>query len=106
MLPRPFYRYQSTDPDVVDGALYSFVTSAGTDPEALLVLEARKSASDREAVWHFAIARFTDLNLRVRKKGVEVFTARSFPYGLARQDPKHRYRLIHDRRIPAVDEAP
>jgi hypothetical protein len=28
------------------------------------------------------------------------------PYGLARQDPKHRYRLIHDRRIPAVDEAP
>lgn len=33
LLPRPFYRYESTDPDVLDGALFSFVTSAGTDPE-------------------------------------------------------------------------
>jgi hypothetical protein len=107
LLPRPLYRYESTDPDVTDGALYSFVTSAGTDPEALLVLEARKPASGREAVWHFAIARFTDLNLWVRHKGNEVFTARYFPYGLARQDPKHRYRLIHDRTIPPVeDKAP
>ena len=40
MLPKPLYRYDSTDPDVVDGAVFSFVTSAGTDPEALVVLEA------------------------------------------------------------------
>jgi hypothetical protein len=104
LLPRPLFRYQSTDPDVTDGALYTFVTSAGTDPQALLTIEARKPASDREAGWQFAIARFTDLNLRVRHKGTEVFTARSFPYGLARQDPKHRYRLIHDRTIPAVED--
>ena len=53
----------------LDGALFAFVTSAGTDPEALLVLEARKPASDRPAVWHYAVARFTDLNLWVRHKG-------------------------------------
>jgi hypothetical protein len=42
LLPHPLYRYESTDPDVVDGALFAFVTSAGTDPEALLAIEARK----------------------------------------------------------------
>ena len=46
LLPQPLYRYKSTDPDVLDGALFAFVTSAGTDPEALLVLEARKPAAD------------------------------------------------------------
>jgi len=104
LLPRPFYRYESTDPDVLDGALFSFVTSAGTDPEALLVLEARKPAANREAVWHFAIARFTDLNLWVRHKGKVVFTAPFIPHDLPRQDPKHRYRLISDRMLPPVED--
>ena len=39
LLPQPLYRYQSTDPDVGDGALFGFVTSAGTDLEALLVIK-------------------------------------------------------------------
>ena len=42
LLSQPLYRYESTDPDVLDGALFAFVTSAGTDPEALLVIEARR----------------------------------------------------------------
>ena len=41
VLSQPLYRYESTDPDVVDGAIFAFVTSAGTDPEALLVIEER-----------------------------------------------------------------
>jgi hypothetical protein len=107
LLPRPLYRYESTDPDVADGALFSFVTSAGTDPEALLVLEARKPAPDRDPAWHFAIARFTDLNLWVRHEGSEVFTAALIPYGSPQQDPKHRYRLIEDRVLtPVEDHAP
>ncbi len=104
LLPRPLYRYESTDPNVVDGALFSFVTSAGTDPEALLILEARKPGSDRDAVWHFAIARFTDLNLWVRHKGAIVFTAPLIPYDLPRQDPKHRYRLLEDRILPPIED--
>ena len=50
LLPHPLYRYESTDPDVVDGALFAFVTSAGTDPEALLVIEARKPSRTGEPV--------------------------------------------------------
>ena len=42
LLPQPLYRYQSTDPEVLDGAVFSFVTSAGTDPEILLIIEARR----------------------------------------------------------------
>ena len=103
LLPQPLYRYKSTDPDVLDGALFAFVTSAGTDPEALLVLEARKPADTDGPVWHYAVARFTDLNLSVRRKGKEVFSAPYLPHDLPRQDPKDRYRVFSDRNIPAVE---
>ena len=43
LLPQPLYRYESTDPDVLDGALFTLVSSAGTDPEIILLLEARKT---------------------------------------------------------------
>jgi hypothetical protein len=104
MLPKPLYRYESTDPGILDGGLFSFVTSAGTDPEALLILEARKPASNRDPVWHYALARFTDLNLIVRHKGQTVFTAPFVPHTAAQQDPKHRYRVFNDRTIPAVED--
>ena len=32
LLPQPLYRFKSTDPDVLDGALFAFVTSAGRTP--------------------------------------------------------------------------
>jgi hypothetical protein len=104
LLTQPLYRYKSTDPDVLDGALFAFVTSAGTDPEALLILEARKPASNRDPVWHYALARFTDLNLIVRHKGQTVFTAPFVPHTAPQQDPKHRYRVFNDRTIPAVED--
>jgi hypothetical protein len=103
LLPQPLYRSQSTDPAVLDGALFAFVTSAGTDPEALLVVEARKRAAGGDPVWHYGVARFTDLNLWVRYKGQEVFTAPLIPYNQTQQDPKHRYRVFADRYIPLVE---
>jgi hypothetical protein len=104
LLPQPLYRYESTDPDVLDGALFAFVTSAGTDPEALLVIEARKPSHTDGPVWHYAIARFTDLQLGVQHKGKVVFSAPLILYNLPYQDPKHRYRAFRDRDIPPVEE--
>jgi hypothetical protein len=52
-LAQPLFRYESIDPDLVDGALFAFVTS--TDPEALLVIEARKPAPADDPVWEFAV---------------------------------------------------
>ena len=59
----------------------------------------------REPAWHFGVARFTDLNIWIRHKGAVVFTGKYLPYGLNRQDSKHRYRLIHNRSIAPIDGA-
>ena len=44
LLPQPIYRSEVADPTapVGDGAVFTFVWSAGTDPEVLLVIEARQ----------------------------------------------------------------
>ena len=104
LLPQPLYRYESTDPDVLDGAVFAFVTSAGTDPEVFLVLEARKPAGSGEPAWQYALARFTDLNLWVSHKGTVVFTASLIPLGGIDQDGRYRYHVFQDRVIPATDE--
>jgi hypothetical protein len=80
-------RYESIDPDVVDGALFAFVTSAGTDPEALLVIEARHPSRTDGPSWHYAVTRFTDLQLWVRHKDKEVLGAPSIVYDAPIQDP-------------------
>ena len=61
MLTKPLYRYQSKNDDVVDGAVYGFVNS--TDPEFLLVIEARKI--DGKNVWVYAPARSRHDPIRV-----------------------------------------
>jgi hypothetical protein len=104
LLPQPLYRYESTDPDVLDGALFTFVTSAGTDPEALLLIEARQPGPNDSPIWHHAIARFTDLQLSVRHKGNEVFSIPLIPENSPDPDLKHRYRGFHDRDIPPVED--
>jgi hypothetical protein len=104
LLPKPLYRYESTDPEVLDGAVFAFVTSAGTDPEALLVIEARKPKGAAGAVWHYGVGRFTDMNLWVRHKGREVFAGALIPWDSPQQDPKHRYRAFRDRTISLVEE--
>ncbi len=104
LLPQPLYRYESTDPDVLDGALFTYVTSAGTDPEALLLIEARKPRPNDSPIWHYAIARFTDLQLSVRYKGNEVFTVPLIPDNSPDPDLKDRFRGFHDRNIPPVED--
>ncbi len=104
LLPQPLYRYASTDPDILDGAVFAFVTSAGTDPEAILVLEVRKPAGKDLPIWHYSVSRFTDTELRVKHKDKEVFTAPLIPTSAIEQDPKHRYRVWYDRTIAAFDE--
>lgn len=57
LLSSPLYRYESTNADVLDGALFGFVCTVGTDPEAFLLLEARQTADGPR--WHYALARFS-----------------------------------------------
>jgi hypothetical protein len=101
MLPQPLFRYESTDPDVLDGAVFAFVSSAGTDPEAILLVEARKAPGMSEPAWHFGLARFTDMNLVMRYKGKEVFSAPLLPKP-RRTDGA--YRIFQDRIIPPIED--
>jgi hypothetical protein len=54
--------------------------------------------------WHYAIGRFTDLDLWVRYKGEEVFTAPLIPYNSKYADPERRYHAFPDRDISRVEE--
>ncbi|MDZ4685967.1 MAG: hypothetical protein SH850_12940 [Planctomycetaceae bacterium] len=64
LLPQPLYRFESESAEAIDGALFTFVT--GTDPELMLLLEARPTRDG--PAWHFGAGRFTDLALKLRYK--------------------------------------
>lgn len=67
LLPQPLHRTAEENPEVLDGALFTFVSTSGTDPEALILIEAREM--DGHAAWHYSVCRFTDLTTRVSLDG-------------------------------------
>ena len=69
LLPAPLYRHQSTDPQVVDGALFAIVL--GTDPEVFLLLEARPA--DEAVHWQYALARMNTDTMLVKYKAQAVW---------------------------------
>ncbi|QEF98488.1 hypothetical protein Mal15_25400 [Stieleria maiorica] len=69
LLSQPLLRYQSPDADVVDGGL--FALAKATDPEALLLIEARDQTDQPE--WHYAIARSNFLAMRARYNQQELW---------------------------------
>jgi hypothetical protein len=85
LLPQPLYRYgEERDgdehrgdekPSVVDGALFTYVWTKGTDPELILLLECSKS--EEGPAWHFAPVQFSNRPLRLEHKGKEVWAAAS-----------------------------
>jgi hypothetical protein len=100
LLPRPLYRCESSDPDVLDGALFALVSSAGTDPELILVLEARVGQSGPQ--WLFGAARFSDMSLWLSHKSHEVWSSIRSDENTFNHDAKHRHRFYQDRRIPEL----
>ncbi len=74
LLTQPVYRYEGDHPDLLDAALFAFVE--GTDPEALLLLEAR--AGERGQTWHYALARMNSLRLRGYYRDELVWEAKRF----------------------------
>ena len=104
LLPKPLYRYESTDPDVIDGAVFALVSSAGTDPEIILVIEARKTPQGPR--WTFGAARFSDMSLWLKHKDREVWSAIRGPENTFNYDAQHRFRFYQDRFIPEIEAEP
>jgi hypothetical protein len=70
LLSRPLYRYEVNRPDLKDGALFAFVVA--TDPEVLLVIEARPAGG--ASVWHYGLARMSMVNMRAQHKDRHVWS--------------------------------
>jgi len=87
LLATPLHRYGQEGDAVVDGAIFAF--AHGTDPEALLVLEARKNGDD--LAWSYALAPMTGYALRIKDQGQEVWAIdwRQPPY-----DPQEPFLCI------------
>jgi hypothetical protein len=95
ILPAPLYRYPEARTGVVDGALFTLVSNAGTDPEVLLLLEAREE--DGKARWEYACGRFSDRDLHVQRKDKEVWSSIRSETNTPRHDPLHVYRCYPDK---------
>jgi hypothetical protein len=95
LLPRHLYRYElakDKESDLVDGAVFAFVT--GTDPEALLLLEATRG---EKAAWQYTFLRRTTAGLEGRHRDKVVWTAEPRPDG---SDPEKPHYILFSR-IPA-----
>ena len=58
-LTQPLYRYETSRPELLDGALFAFVLA--TDPEVILVFEVR--LIDGVPTWHYGFARMVSRGL-------------------------------------------
>jgi hypothetical protein len=90
VLSQPLYRYESTDPDLVDGAL--FALALGNDPEVFLLLEARRVG--RGLQWQYALTRMNFLPTRVSYRGREVWSCERLPDGVVTDHTRPYTRFI------------
>jgi hypothetical protein len=95
LLPTPLYRYPSAKTGVMDGALFTLVSNAGTDPEVLLLIEAKEAGGKLR--WQYACGRFSDWDLHVQRKDKEVWSSIPSQTNLFANDPLHLYRLFPEK---------
>jgi hypothetical protein len=95
LLPTPLYRYPAAKTGVIDGALFALVSTAGTDPEVLLLIEAREEKGKMN--WEYACGRFSDRNLYVQRNEKEVWSMVRSDTNTFNYDPQHLYSLYADK---------
>jgi hypothetical protein len=71
LLAKPVHRYGQENSDIMDGALFTF--AHGTDPEVLVMIEARRSGGMYE--WYYGLAPMTAYALKVSSKDREIWSA-------------------------------
>jgi hypothetical protein len=101
LLPQPLLRYASPELGVLDGGLFALISSAGTDPEIILLVEARKDGA--RSRWEFSPARFSDMNLWQKHGDQEVWSAIRNEENTFNHDAKHRFRFYQDRYVPELE---
>ena len=86
LLPHPIDRYSHSSSGLVDGAIFAY--AIGTNPELLLLLEARRQG-DGPPVWWYAAARLARAELHLKLGPQDVWTVPILDKGLTLrlQDP-------------------
>jgi hypothetical protein len=95
LLPAPLYRYPAAKAGVIDGALFTLLSTEGTDPEVWLLIEAREEDGKRR--WEYACCRFSNRDLYVQRKGEEVWSSVRSGNDTVAHDALHLYRLYGDK---------
>jgi hypothetical protein len=95
LLPAPLYRYPEAKSGVIDGAIFTLVSTAGTDPEVLLLIEAREEGGKLR--WEYACGRFSDRSLYVQRNDKEVWSLVRNDTNTFNNDPQHLYRVYADK---------
>ena len=88
LLDKPLFQYGPGEGGLLEGGLFAFVV--GTDPEVLLLIEAREADAGRE--WHYALARMNSDAVRVNYRDHEVWSVPYIKDPLA--DSRAPYHLI------------
>ena len=91
VLTQPIFRYDSRDPQVLDGAIFAFVE--GTDPELLIAIEVRKTADGFQ--WQYAIGRMNSIRFEVRRNDKVVWKGEQLapPWSNVRRPEKSYFIL-------------
>ncbi len=97
-LTQPLMRYQPKDGPIVDGALFTFVWTKGTDPELILLLECRKTAEG--PAWFFAPVRFSNREVWLMHHDKEVWR------GEVHQEPQGDSQAVYTTRYLATVSDP
>src|SRR5262245_51379493 len=95
LLPAPLFRYPEAKTGIIDGALFTLVSTAGTDPEVLLLIEAKEV--DGKMRWEYALGRFSDRSLYISRNDKEVWSMVRNETNLHLNDPLHTYRVYPDK---------
>jgi hypothetical protein len=95
LLPTPLFRYPAAKSGVIDGGLFAFVSTAGTDPEILLLIEAREEAGKTR--WQYALGRFSDRSLYAQRNTKDVWSRVRGETNTFLHDPQHLYRVYSDK---------
>ena len=90
LLSQPVYRYQTMASEAIPAGLFVFAQT--TDPEVLLLIEARPTDSGPR--WHYALARLNSVELRVSYEGTEVWEVAEMPWA-AVKDRRAPYTVFH-----------
>ena len=84
MMARPLYRYPASNNSSLEGAIFAFVTTKGTDPEFLLAVECDPRATND--AWNVKPLRSCTRRLDLRHQGATVW--RCDEYSEAQQKTK------------------